>query len=303
MGHLRRLKAENRFFEKLAHRNKEYQVGDVKFRIVLFHALNHSRNIAPGLHSQSTLEFSLIEEGCIEYFTKDKKIPVERGNVFFMPPGKRHNWRVLKRPFIITGFQLDMSTDGDRSEFLRYFQEQSRKKGYHLNDFFIFSEVLGEIRKEFKSQTPYFMDKVDCLIQQLLIEFVRAVPIRIKGGEAERYRGFSKAVRSEIIKDFVRANLSSPVILADVAGHLNLSVRQLNRIFSAQEGTSLGTYILDTKIEAAKHELSTTKKLIKNIALHSGFGDVNYFCRIFRKKSGYSPSGYRQSMGGVDLTQ
>lgn len=291
----RSLKLENRFFEKLAHRDQEYQVGEVKFRIVLFHALNHSRNRAPGLHSQTTLELSLIEKGCIEYFTRDKKIPVERGNVFFMPPGKRHNWRVLKRPFIITGFQLAMSTETDMDDFLRYFRRQARKKGYHLNDFSIFSEMLGKIREEFKSQTPYFMDNVNCLIRQLLIEFMRAVPLRIEEVPIENHSGFSNIMRTKIIKDFVKVNLSTPLILADVADHLNLSIRQLNRIFTDQEGMSLGTYILDTKIEAAKHELENTEKLIKEIAIYLGFDDVNYFCRIFRKKTGYSPSGYRQN--------
>ena len=290
-----RVKTDNRSFDRLAHRSVEYKVGGIVFSIALFHVMNYSQNIVRGkVHSHTTLELSLIEEGAIEYYTKERKISLKQGDVFFMPPGKIHGWRVLHHPFSITGFQLAMSTTTDERNFMEYFQEKARGKGYRLSDFNIFGEVLGGIRHEFESQTPYFMDRIDCLIRELLIAFMREASLHLEEDPAEHHGHDPNVLRVWVIKDFIRANLSTPLTLADVADHLNMSTRQLNRIYTEQEGTALGTYILDTKIAAAKDALTATERPVTDIAMHIGFPDVNYFCRLFKKKTGRSPSGYRQ---------
>ncbi len=294
MPQLKHIKQQNRLFEKLAHRDKEYHVSEIAFKIILFHSVTNSQNRSPELHSHTTLELSLIEQGQIEYFTENINVIIKKGEVFFMPPGQRHNWRILKRPFIITGFQLDISTETDRNEFLQYFGKQAKNKKYRLNDFYAFSEIIDKIRKQFKTQPIYFMDSIDCLIQQLLIEFVRKVPLHFEEVLHTPNNRFQNALRTRIIKNFIRDNLSTPLTLADIADYLNLSIRQLNRIFTEQQGISLGAYILHSKIEAAKHELENSKKLIKEIAINLGFDDINYFCRVFRKKTGLSPSKYRK---------
>ncbi len=292
-GKMKHISLDNRFFKKIAHRNQKYIIGDVAFEIVLFHSLNHSRYVTAGLHYQTTLELSLIEEGRIEYFTDEALIPLEAGDVFFMPPETLHNWRVLQRPFLITGFQLAISTESGRNAFLQYCRQQSGKQKYHLKDFFIFREIIQKIRNEIRLKQPYFMYNIDCLIQQLLIEFMRRVPLISEKKTETNNQSFSNSARIRIVKDFVKINMSAPITLTDVANHVNMSIRHLNRIFTEQEGISLGAYILDCKINLAKHELEKTKKSVKEIALHLGFSDINYFCRIFKKKTGYSPSTYR----------
>ena len=290
-------KVDNRSFDRLAHRNVDYKVGGIAFSIVQFSITNYSRTIVRGkVHSHTMLELSTVEEGAIEYHTKDLKIPVKEGEVFFMPPGKIHGWRPLQHPFTITGFQLSISTTDDEPKFMEHFRAQAREKGYRLRNFHVFGETLASIRHEFEVQTPYFMDRIDCLVRQLLIDFMREVSLHIEEGPDEHYGHNPNVQRVWIIKDFVQANMAIPLTLADVADHLNISTRQVNRIFSEQENTSLGTYILDTKIETAKNELAATNRPVKDIALHVGFADENYFCRLFRKKTGQTPSGYRQNL-------
>lgn len=287
------IEKDNRFFDKLAHRVQEYRVGDVEFRIILFHSLSHTRNTSPELHRQPTLEFSMIEKGHIEYFTKNQTISAKPGGVVFIPPGEPHNWRVLERPFLITGFQLAVSKQSGRTQFIQHLQTQARKRNHQLNDFPIFGKVLAQIRKEIKLRPPYFMDHIDCLIRQLLVEFMRHAPLHTKQSLPENNEQARNIIRATIIKEFVKANLSTPLTLSDIADHMNLSIRQLYRIFKEQEAIPLGTYILNSKIESAKYELVETEKLIKEIALDLGFDDINYFCRIFRRKTGNSPSEYR----------
>ncbi len=43
----------------------------------------------------------------------------------------------------------------------------------------------------------------------------------------------------------------------------------------------------------AKFLLGTTTRSIKSICSETGYGDANYFSRVFRKETGMTPQQYR----------
>jgi len=295
MSDLAKAKIDNRNFDLLAHRNVEYKVGGIKFEILYFSVVNHSSTVSRGKkHSHTMLELSLIEEGEIGYETKELQIPVKQGEVFFMPPGKIHSWRPLKLPYTITGFQFRVATESDDPKFMEYFRERAEEHGYTLREFPAFAEALAGIRREFRDQSPYYMDRIDCLIRELLIGFMRKVSLHLEEDSEKHQHREPNVQRAWVMKDYIHANLSLPLTLDDLADHMNLGIRQLNRIFKEQQGVSLGSYIIATKIEAAADELKTTQHDIAQVARHTGFSDADYFCRLFKQKKGLSPSAYRK---------
>lgn len=290
-----RTNVDNRNFDQLTHRNVEYKVGGIEFEILYFSVVNHSPKVRRGKkHSHTMLEFSLIEEGEICYQTKELQIPIKQGEVFFMPPGKIHSWYPLKLPYTITGFQFRIATESADHKFFEYFREQAEEHGYTLRGFPAFAEALAGIRLEFRDQSLYYMDRIDCLIRELLIAFMRRVSLHIEEDSEKHLHTDPNALRAWMMKDYIHANLSLPLTLEDLSDHMNLGIRQLNRIFKEQQGVSLGSYIIDIKVEAAADELKKTQHDIAQIARHVGFCDADYFCRLFKQKKGLSPTAYRK---------
>lgn len=68
---------------------------------------------------------------------------------------------------------------------------------------------------------------------------------------------------------------------------------KLSADFKKYAGTSIAKFILDTRMEKAQMLLTATDMPVSEVSAKVGFDDYTYFCRVFRKKVGLSPSVYR----------
>ena len=69
----------------------------------------------------------------------------------------------------------------------------------------------------------------------------------------------------------------------------------LRRKFQKNTGMSMLEYLTDLRINSAKKLLRENDRLrysVSQISTMSGFSDIGYFSRVFRKKTGLSPSEY-----------
>ena len=90
------------------------------------------------------------------------------------------------------------------------------------------------------------------------------------------------------------ARLSANLSVKDIAHHLGLSSRQLQRIFNKNFSCSPQQYYVRLRLEHAKYILKHTTLPISQIVLASGFIDNSAFSSAFKKNYGMTPSHYRQ---------
>jgi AraC family transcriptional regulator len=81
--------------------------------------------------------------------------------------------------------------------------------------------------------------------------------------------------------------------LAELARLCNVSVRHLTRGFKVSRGCSIGDYIEQRRMEAAKRLLMSGQS-VKEVAFHMGYGSPSSFTFAFRRAVGSSPSQFRQ---------
>lgn len=85
-------------------------------------------------------------------------------------------------------------------------------------------------------------------------------------------------------------------IEAEVLGEItHYSSGYLNKLFKRKNGISLGTYVIDRRMELAKKLLLENRMPVSEVALEVGYDNLTYFSRLFRKKTGMSPKEYRKS--------
>ncbi|WFA08161.1 AraC family transcriptional regulator [Tissierella sp. Yu-01] len=105
------------------------------------------------------------------------------------------------------------------------------------------------------------------------------------------------------IKEYVDNNFTRQDFSVDeISNEVNLSLGYIRQIFKNEKGITLNDYIIDCRIEMAKHLLKTTDKTAKDIAEEVGYFDNRYFYTLFKKKVGMTTDEYRKSSkeGGLN---
>lgn len=100
-----------------------------------------------------------------------------------------------------------------------------------------------------------------------------------------------------LIREFVAANLASPISLADLAALTGLDQFRLVRAFRRATGTTPYQYVLSRRIERARELIGGTTLPLGEIARAVGFGDATQLTRAFRNRLGIAPSHLRRRPG------
>lgn len=86
-----------------------------------------------------------------------------------------------------------------------------------------------------------------------------------------------------------RESLDAPAL----ARRFEVSQNYLARRFRERHGMTMQGYLLNRRVELARHLLAATMMPLKAVAIEAGFGNPQYFHRQFRRVTGYSPSEER----------
>jgi transcriptional regulator GlxA family with amidase domain len=85
--------------------------------------------------------------------------------------------------------------------------------------------------------------------------------------------------------------------LDELAHKLDLSTRQLERLFKAETGKAPQAYAKQVRLRTAAWLLTSSDKTVADIASSCGFSDASHLGREFRKQFGSPPMMYREQRG------
>ena len=96
----------------------------------------------------------------------------------------------------------------------------------------------------------------------------------------------------------IKTNLDNPNLKGNfIAKRLGINRMQLHRKLKEYIGQHARAYIIQIRMEHAKHLLLTTSNLIVEIALTCGYKDYRHFSKVFKKTIGCSPIDFRCNYG------
>jgi len=107
------------------------------------------------------------------------------------------------------------------------------------------------------------------------------------------YYRISKSRRIEKVNNYVQKNLNQKITLNKVAEMVNMSETAFSHFFKKSTNTSFTDYVNDLRLGHAARLLTETEMTISEICFDSGFNNVSNFNRTFKKKIGFTPSGFR----------
>jgi AraC family transcriptional regulator len=98
------------------------------------------------------------------------------------------------------------------------------------------------------------------------------------------------------IKEFIESQLAEGPTLADMAAVVQMSPFHFARAFKSATGQPPHRYLTTRRMERAKILLAVTRLPVAEVAHRVGFANQSHFTAQFRKATGFSPKGYRDSL-------
>lgn len=95
------------------------------------------------------------------------------------------------------------------------------------------------------------------------------------------------------VQDHIDRHLSQPLSLPELAKLAGMSETVFRRHFKQHTGKSPIAYILSAKVQKAKELLYIQDLTLDEVSEVLGFCDTAYFCKVFKKQTGITPTQYR----------
>jgi transcriptional regulator GlxA family with amidase domain len=95
------------------------------------------------------------------------------------------------------------------------------------------------------------------------------------------------------IIELMEGHLSEPLSLIEVADHVGLSRRQIERLFRTEMGRSPARYYLEIRLDRARHLLIQSSMPVVEVAVACGFVSASHFSKCYRELYSRSPQQER----------
>jgi AraC family transcriptional regulator len=104
------------------------------------------------------------------------------------------------------------------------------------------------------------------------------------------------ALKLNQITDFIENQLAEDLTIADLAAVVHMSPFHFARAFKTATGQPPHRYITHRRMNRAKMLLAVTRLPVAEVAYRVGFSNQSHFTAQFRRATGTTPKGYRDSL-------
>lgn len=214
---------------------------------------------------------------------------VEAGSLFLLFPDVRHAYQ----PDPATGWtEFWVGFRGPQVDaLLATGIISSSKPLYQLGQQARLISGFQTIFEQVRLQSPLYQFRVCAEVLRLLAETLSFERLATQPTRSQKIVEQAKA--------FIEQNISTAFDLDELAAEARLSLSNLNEIFKSYTGMTPYQYGIHAKINRAKEILASGETSVKSISLQLGFDDPYYFSRLFKKKTGVSPSHWMADDGSV----
>lgn len=112
-------------------------------------------------------------------------------------------------------------------------------------------------------------------------------------GKKENYSASSQA-RLQLMMQYIHQDFAYNISLSDIADQAKVSKSTALNLFQRYLGISPVTYLINYRLQEAAKLLASTEKKVTVISKDTGFDNVDYFCKAFKKYYKLTPTEYRK---------
>lgn len=221
---------------------------------------------------------------------------VKLGALFFLNPGQTHHWDLSDDTegfiFFHTQEFYDLHYINNSLNGFPFFYSMHHSSCVYLNEkAFAKTAMLFEmILNESLSQDMLEKQAIISMIDLVYIQGTRTYYTQQKPSAIENKNSYYIKFRK--LEDLIEQSYAAEKSPSAYAKILNMSAKHLNRITQGVVGKTASDVILERVLLEAKKELILQRDSFSQIALSLGYDDYAYFSRLFKKKTGETPSDF-----------
>lgn len=145
-------------------------------------------------------------------------------------------------------------------------------------------ECWRRMCNEFVINDVHFFEITAAIFTEILTFFSRRI------NRSDSKRRLMKSIQ------YIHENYQNKISIAYLASLECLSESHYRSVFAKTFGESPTDYIASRRIDAAMYMLEHTDKKLSEISALSGYSDICYFERQFKRRIGMSPGAYRKGL-------
>lgn len=239
-------------------------------------------------HAHSYYEFHYICSGSGTLVTDTASFPLEKGNIYMIPPRMYHEQITDKNNYMEEfhiAFELKKNAKEDA------FSSVIETNGFWLgNDTYNMAETYHKIETELTERCTGYTYALQALFSELFISYIR----NTFSLQKKELPHITKDEKRTLLVDEAFLYSYATITLPALADLLNLSVNHTHRFIVKQYGMSFAPLRTIARLNAAAGFLSNTDEPISLISDEVGFSNPIYFTQKFKEQFGITPSAYRK---------
>ena len=274
--------------------NKPHGTKDDPFSI--YHIANVKRSFQIPVHWHDEFEIIYVKSGFLTVSISGENYIGKPGDAFVVSPGNLHfmgsqtgnvDYFTFLFPLKYISFRTDDILDDKLLEPLNSghliispeIEDTVKEQCEQL------VEIYGAKKEESQSKITAQI-KTKIILLQFILELWK------KGFIVENDTGGKNTVEKEMVS-YIQQNFTGKILLKEFGEQFHLSEKYISRYFKEHFHITISQYVTYLRLEHAKQLLQDTDIPVTEVAMQSGYQNVSYFIRSFKKTYGMSPLKYR----------
>ena len=213
--------------------------------------------------------------GTESYHFLDKTVEAPPGSLLFIPRGERYSIDFCEEKSVVIAFDFELADIRQVRPFCIKLPKESSVR-----------TLFQDAEAKWLSKRP----ESDSDLKSVLYRIVSALiknEVYYAGGENRlKIAEAVKYLHAHYLENEFRVSMLSKIA--------KMSPRYFEMLFFDEFKCTPKEYILSLKMQLARELLQSEKYSVTDVAGQLGYGDIYHFSKIFKLKTGYSPSEYKR---------
>jgi AraC-like DNA-binding protein/mannose-6-phosphate isomerase-like protein (cupin superfamily) len=260
-------------------------------------------------HCHDYFQIWYVAKGAFHHTVSGERFAIAAGDIFVVSPFTLHSVEIPSdQKLEIYGCEFMPSFINERLEekpadhsffdvaYVEYFlRRESRIQSKISLENVIEVRVrnlMREMLAEYERRSPFFQILLKANLLLLLSILVRQVNRELVDAGFEKSEKYKNIMTGVI--EYIHTNYHENLKLDTLCSIANLSRSTFCGLFKEWTGKTFNRYVTDLRIFHAIGMLMRPELSVTDVCYSTGFNELSYFCRIFKKYTGISPTYFRK---------
>ncbi len=256
------------------------------------------------IHWHSELELIVIKKGRGLVSVDFRQRSVTSGDIVLIRPGQLHSIEqdgshsmeyenIILKPHLLISDEPDLCA----LRFINPLMAGAIPSETFLTPSLPYYRQVSECIRQIDGLCEAQPEGFQLAVKGLLFQFIFLLVSNQSPQENPALLQTKSLEKMKTILKYVEEHYAERITVEDMADLTYYSKSHFMKFFKAHMGTGFIEYLNDYRLSMAERLLRSSDHSVLDIAQMSGFDNLSYFNRIFKRKYGISPGKYRRTSG------